>query len=128
MKKFVLLLLTLSLMTVFSGCGGSENVEIRIVIPAGTTEEFVYSEEEFSPDRNRIEVRTGADMPDASVLLRPASEPQKQEEGTYLTHGMRVRLDAQKGKWYRIGVKVQNPGDTDLVFVLTVSDAVVRIA
>lgn len=129
MKKFALLLLTFSLMTAFSGCGGSRDVEIHIVIPAGTTEEFVYSEAEVSPVWNRIEVRTTAQMPDTAVTLQPSSEPRQQTaEGTsYLTHGVRVRLEAEKGEWYRIGVKAHNPGDTDLVFVLTVSDAMVRI-
>lgn len=123
MKKLMGFLLTLSLMLAVSGCGGSKDVEIKIVIPAGTTEEFVYSEEEVSPDRDQIEVGTIPGMPDAEVILKPASNP----HGTYLTPGFPVRLEAEKGEWYRIGVRAQNPGDTDLVFVITVSHAVVRI-
>lgn len=128
MKKLAGLLAALSLMLVLSGCGGRD-VEIKIVIPAGTTETFVYSEEEISPKRNRIEVRVEAGAEDTAVLLQPVSGEQKQEEyGTYLTPGMPVKLEAEKGEWYRIGVKVPYSTDErEFVFHLTISNANVRI-
>lgn len=127
MKKMIGLLLALSLMLALSGCGG-KYVQISIVIPAGSTEEYIYSEEEVSPRRDYIAVRAEAGMADTAVILKPVSVQQERAyEAAYLTSGVEVRLDAEKDGWFRIGVKASNPTDIDQVYLLTVSNVNVRI-
>ncbi len=102
---------------------------IKIVIPAGSEEAFVYSEEEISPQRNYIVISSGDNLGDTEVVLKAVEVTEENAyEPTYLTPGMPVEMYAEKDAWFKIGVNVQNPTDTDKVVYVTVSPVEVRIA
>lgn len=48
MKKLIIFVLTLFFIVGLIGCAAQKEHAIRIVIPAGSQAEFVYSEEEIS--------------------------------------------------------------------------------
>ena len=53
------------------------------------------------------------------------------EENAYepilLTHDKPVTIDVEKGAWFKIGVSVQNPTDTDKIVSVEVKGIQVRI-
>lgn len=69
MKKLIALTLILAMLCVFSlvGCGKKDTYEVRITVPAGSTEEFVYSDEEISATGNKITISTGDGLGDTEV-------------------------------------------------------------
>ena len=104
----------LSIIAIFTlfGCGKKEKREIEILIPAGSTEAFVYSDEEIRPTGNKITIWSVAGLSDTEVILKPVEVKQENSyEPIYLTHGMPVKMDVEKGGWFKIGVSVQNDSD-----------------
>ena len=88
--------------------------EIEISVPAGSTEAFVYSNEEIRPTGNKITIWSGAGLGDTEVILKPVNE--NVETGyvaEYLTHGVPVKFDTSnvKSEWFKIGIAVQNDSD-----------------
>lgn len=75
-------------------------------IPAGSQEKFVYSNEEISATGNKIKISTGSGLSDTSVLLKSNEVEETGYVAEYLTPGMPVELDAQKGAWYKIGISM----------------------
>lgn len=105
------------------------NFDISIVIPAGSQEVFVYSEEEISPTKNQIIITAGENLGDTEVVLKPVETKQEQVyEPTYLTPGMPVKMDAEKGVVYQISVNISNPSDEDMVVHVNVKNIEVRIS
>lgn len=103
--------------------------DIKIVIPAGSQEQFVYSHEEISPVKNEITVLSGDGLGDTEVVLRPAeTNGEYASSPVYLTPGMSVKIDGEKGGWFQIGVNVQNQTDEDMVVYVKVKGVEVRIA
>lgn len=104
-----------------------DRFRIGIVIPAGSQAEFVYANEEISPTKSPIILSAGDHLDDTEVVLTrvPGSEALSQPQ--YLTPGMPLRLSAEKGSWYRIGVNVQNPTEQDITVFLDVRNVQVRI-
>lgn len=104
--------------------------DIKIVIPAGSQEKIVYSEEEISPWKNEIFLSAGEGLGDTEVSLKPveAKEENAYDTLVYLTHGMPVKMKAEKGRWFQIGVNVQNPTENDRVVFVHVENVEVRIA
>ena len=101
---------------------------LRIVVPAGSQEEFVYTEEEVSTVRNSIKIWSGDGLGDTEVLLFPVNKTA--ETGytdTYLTHGMSVEFDAENDTWFKIGVNMQNPTNEDIIVYVEVENVEVRI-
>ena len=101
---------------------------LRIVVPAGSQEEFVYTDEEVSTVRNSIKIWSGDGLGDTEVLLFPVNKTA--ETGyiaTYLTHGMHVEFDAEKDTWFKIGVNMQNPTNEDIIVYVEVENVEVRI-
>ncbi len=112
MKKLITLLLTFVCVLGMVGCSKIEKQEIEILIPTGSTETFVYSDEEIRPTGNKITIWAGAGLGDTEVILKPVEVKQENAyEPTYLTHGMSVKMDVEKGGWFKIGVSVQNDSD-----------------
>ena len=67
-------------------------------------------------------------MGDTEVVLKPIEvKEEKTYEPTYLTPGMPVEMDAEKGAWFKIGVSMQNPTDTDRIVYVEVEGVEVRI-
>ena len=108
----------------------AKEYQIRITIPAGNTEGFCYSDEEISPKRHTLTIANGSGLGDTEVILLPVEvkEENAYDEPAYITPGMPAKLEAEKGGWFRIGVKVQNPTAEDMDVYVKVRDVEVRIA
>ena len=101
---------------------------LRIVVPAGSQEEFVYTDEEVSTVRNSIKIWSGDGLGDTEVLLFPVNKTAETGyTATYLTHGMPVEFDAEKDTWFKIGVNMQNPTNEDIIVYVEVENVEVRI-
>jgi len=112
MKKYVVLILMILFVLPLTACGKDDKHVIEIMVPAGSTEAFVYSEEEIMANGNQITICSGAGLSDTEVILKPVDD--NVETGyvaEYLTHGMPVKLDAVKGEWFKVGVAVQNDSE-----------------
>lgn len=106
-----------------------DSYTLRIVVPAGSQEEFVYSDEEVSTIKNSIKIWSGDGLGDTEVLLSPVNETTETGyTATYLTHGMPVEFDAEKDTWFKIGVNMQNPTDEDIIVYVEVENVEVRIS
>ena len=105
-----------------------DSYTLRIVVPAGSQEEFVYTDEEVSTVRNSIKIWSGDGLGDTEVLLFPVNKTTETGyTATYLTHGMPVEFDAEKDTWFKIGVNVQNPTNEDIIVYVEVENVEVRI-
>ena len=101
---------------------------LRIVVPAGSQEKFVYTEEEVSTVRNSIKIWSGDGLGDTEVLLFPVNKTAETGyTATYLTHGMSVEFDAENDTWFKIGVNMQNPTNEDIIVYVEVENVEVRI-
>ena len=101
---------------------------LRIVVPAGSQEEFVYTEEEVSTVRNSIKIWSGDGLGDTEVLLFPVNKTAETGyTATYLTHGMSVGFDSENDTWVKIGVNMQNPTNEDIIVYVEVENVEVRI-
>ena len=104
-----------------------DSYTLRIVVPAGSQEKFVYTDEEVSTIRNSIKIWSGDGLGDTEVILSPVNKTtETRYTATYLTHGMPVEFDAEKDTWFKIGVNMQNPTNEDIVYV-EVENVEVRI-
>lgn len=127
MKKLITLVFSLICVFSLAGCGKNDNYKISITVPAGSTEAFVYSDEEISATGKKITISSGEGLGDTAVVLLPVNE--NVETGyvaTYLTHGMPVEFDAVQGEWFKIGVSMQNDTDTDKTVYVEVEGVEVR--
>ena len=105
-----------------------DSYTLRIVVPAGSQEEFVYTDEEVSTVRNSIKIWSGDGLGDTEVLLFPVNKTAETGyTATYLTHGMPVEFDAEKDTWFKIGVNMQNPTNEDIIVYVEVENVEVRI-
>ncbi|MBQ8858053.1 MAG: hypothetical protein IJ024_07930 [Lachnospiraceae bacterium] len=129
MRKYITIILSMICMLSLAACGKNDTYEIEIVIPAGSTEEFVYSDEEISPKRDTLTISTGTGIADTEVVLKTVEVKEENAyEPEYLTRGMPVKMDVEKGAWFKIGVAIQNPSDTDMTVSVEVEDVDVRIS
>ena len=106
-----------------------DSYTLRIVVPAGSQEKFVYTDEEVSTVRNSIKIWSGDGLGDTEVLLSPVNKTTETGyTATYLTRGMPVEFDAEKDTWFKIGVNMQNPTDEDIIVYVEVENVAVRIS
>ena len=95
--------------------------DIGITVPAGSQEEFVYSDEIICPIGDTITIWAGESLGDTTVVLQPIKVKEKTAyEPTYLTHGMPVKIDVEKGAWFKVGISMQNNGTEDIEEYVTV--------
>ena len=128
MKKLITLVLALVCVLALAGCGENDTYKVRITVPAGSTEAFVYSNEEISATGKKITISSGEGLGDTEVLLSPVNEDvETGYVATYLTPGMPVEFDAVMGEWFKIGVSMQNDTDTDKTVYVEVEGVEVRI-
>lgn len=132
MKKLIILLI-ICILTV-GGCTGNDTYKINITAPAGLTEEgiyqkeFVYSDAEISPKGNRLVIYSGQDLGDSLVVLMPVEvKEERVYEPIYITPGMPIEIEVEKGAWYKVGVAMQNSSDEDVRVTLTIENINVRI-
>ena len=106
-----------------------DSYTLKIIVPAGSQEQFVYAEEEISPLGKYITVSSGDGLGDTEVLLKTVKvKTETAYEPAYLTPGLPVKLEAEKGGWFRIGINMQNPTNEDIVVYVIVENVEVRIS
>ncbi len=108
----------------------TKEYQIRITIPAKSTGTFSYSDEEISPKGNTLTFYAGKGLGDTEIRLLPieVKEENTYDKSTYITQGMSVEMDAEKGGWFKIGVNIQNPTDKSKDVYISVENVEVRIA
>ena len=124
--------LAVSFAWVVWGQGGSYTV--HVTVPAGTMnefvyiEDFIYSDEEISPQKNQLTLKS-IDVPDRTeFVLKPIEVTEENAyERTYFTKGEPLLVDVEKGAWFKVGIALQNPTDEDIVVGITVENVKVRI-
>lgn len=128
MKKLITLVFISVCILALAGCGKNNTYKISITIPAGSTEAFVYSDEEISATGKKITISSGEGLGGTEVILSPVNE--NIETGyveTYLTPGMPVEFDAVADEWFKIGISMQNDTDTDKTVYVEVEGVEIRI-
>lgn len=126
-KRFIELILLLIFVLALVGCSSNKTYKVRITVPAGSTETFVYSDEEISPISNQITISSGEGLGDTAVILKTVEVKEKTAyESAYLTPGMPIKMKVEKNAWFKIGVSVQNPTDTDIDVYVEVRGVEVR--
>ena len=127
MKKTFTLLLVLVCVLGLIGCSAQKPYTIRIVVPAGNQEEFVYSEEEISPRKSQLDITSIDVSEDAKFVLKSTEVMQENTfECTNFPKGEPMVIDVEKGAWYKIGIAMQNPTDEDIIVFFYVENAKVR--
>ena len=129
-----IMLLALAVALAWAIWGQGETYTIRVTVPAGTMDEFVYiedfiySDEEISPQKSRLELKA-INIPDRTeFVLKPIEVTEENAyERTYLNNGEPLLVDVEKGAWFKIGIALQNPTDEDIVVGITVENVKVRI-
>ena len=108
----------------------AKEYKIRITIPAGSTEPFCYSDEEISPKGKTLTFYAGEGLGDTEITLLPVEVRRENayDEPVYITPGMPVKIDVEKGAWFKIGVNIQNPTDENKDVYISVRNVEVRIA
>ena len=128
MKKLITFVLALVCVLGLVGCSAQKEYAIRVVVPAGNQGEFVYSEEEISPCKKQLDIKSIDMSEDARFVLKPIEETQENAyECTNFPKGEPMLIDAEKGAWYKIGVSTENPTDEDIIVVFHVVNVKVRI-
>ena len=128
MKRLIAFILTLVCVLGLVGCSAQKEYTVRIVVPAGNQGGFVYSEEEISSRKSRLEIKS-IDMPeDAEFVLRSVGETQENVyECTHFPKGEPMLIDVEQGAWYKIGIAMENPTAEDIIVVFHVVGVKVRI-
>lgn len=127
MKRLFTWVILVGLVLAMTACGG-QGEEITIRIPAHTPMGAVYADTQICSTGQKVTIRMEPGSTDTAVFLKPVEEQHPQTpEGTYLTGGAPVTLDAQRGVWYRVGIRGGNPTDQEITVVLTVSGCELRI-
>lgn len=128
-KKVTTLVFAFVFVLGLTGCGKNDSYKIRITVPAGSTEVYVYSDEEISPTGNKITISSGEGLGDTEVVLKPieVKEENAYDEAEYLTPGMPVKMDAEKGAWFKVGISMQNKTDTEITVYVEIEGVEVRI-
>ena len=108
----------------------TKEYQIRITIPAGSTEPVCYSNAEISPKGNTLTFYAGEGLGDTEITLLPVEvrEEKAYDEPAYITPGMPVKMEVEKGAWFKIGVNIQNPTDESKDVYVSVKNVEVRIA
>ena len=134
MKKTIALVLALVCILSWFIWGQGETYTIHVTVPAGTMDEFVYiedfiySDEEISPQKNQLTLKS-IDVPDRTeFVLKPIEVTEENAyERTYFNKGEPLLIDVEKGAWFKIGIALQNPTDEDIVVGITVENVKIRI-
>ena len=126
MKKWIAVMLLAALL--LAGCGKQSTFRVQITVPAGSEKAFYFSEEQIAAVGKKITVSAGPELGDTQVLLCPVGDTVTAGYvATALTPGKPVTFDADKGRWFTVGISVQNNTDTDKTFFVEVKGVEVRI-
>ena len=128
MKRLIAFILILVCVLGLVGCSAQKEYAIRIVVPAGNQGEFVCSEEEISPRKSQLDIKSIDLSEDAEFVLMPIGETQDDVyKCTNFPKGEPILIDAEKGAWYKIGIAMENPTNEDIVVVFHIVNAKVRV-
>ena len=128
MKRLIAFILTLVCVLGLVGCSAQKEFAVRIVVPAGNQGDYIYSEEEISPCKSQLDIKSIDMTVDAGFVLMPVGETQENAyECTNFPKGEPMLLDVEKGAWYKIGIAIENPTDEDIVVVFHIVNAKVRV-
>ena len=129
-KTFTLLLAVLFVVVCVVGlirCSAQKTYTIKIVVPAGNQDEFIYSEEEISPRKSQLDITSIDVSEDAKFVLKSTEVMQENTfECTNFPKGKPMLIDVEKGAWYKVGIAMQNPTDEDIIVFFYVENAKVR--
>ena len=126
MKKLAVFFFVLVFAFGLIGCVNQKEHTIRIVIPAGSQAEFIYSEEEITTLGNQFTIKS-IDVPDKTSIVLKAVETEGEDISSFFIKGEPMVVYAEEGTWYKIGIAMQNPTDEDIVVVVNIENAKVRI-
>ncbi len=128
------MILALAVVLAWVVWGQGETYTVHVAVPAGTMDEFVYiedfiySDEEISPQKNQLTLKS-IDVPDRTeFVLKPIEVTEENAyERTYFSKGESLLIGVEKDAWFKIGIALQNPTDEDIVVGITVENVKVRI-
>lgn len=123
MRKAYLIVILLMLLFTITSCDKRSDFEISIVIPAA---EYVYSDEEISPLKSHITISSSEESGDTQIVLK-AVESKSIYRTSYLTPGIPIEMDVEKGAWFKVGVSIKNTTDEDIKVQIRIQDIEVRI-
>jgi hypothetical protein len=83
MKRLIAFILTLVCVLGLVGCSAQKDYAVRIVVPAGNQGEFVYSEEEISPRKSQLDIKSIDMSEDAEFVLKPIEEKQEKKSRSF---------------------------------------------
>ena len=128
MKRLIAFILTLVCVLGLVGCSAQKDYAVRIVVPAGNQDEFIYSEEEISPRKSQLDITSIDVSENAKFVLKPTEAMQENTfECTNFPKGKPMLIDVEKGAWYKVGIAMQNPTDEDIIVFFYVENVKVRI-
>lgn len=128
MKKWIAFVLALVCVFDLAGCASTEQHTIEFTIPAGNTEDFVFSSEEISPKAGKLKISAGAGISDDEMMLLPVEVCEENAyEPILLKQGKPVRVDVEKGAWFKIGVAKRNTADVPIAVEVIVENVEIRI-
>ncbi len=94
---------------------------VAITIPAGSGEGPFYSDDIIVAHSNHIDILSGKGLPDTSVYL--IGEDGSVTEAGYLTTGLKLNIDVEKGKSYKIGIRTSGERSESRVVYVAVKPA-----
>ena len=129
MKKLIVLMLTVLCAAALVGCdNGSDSYTLEIIIPAGSTEAFVYADEEISPKKDTLKISAGAGIASAEVFIKTVEVKEENDyEPVLLQQNEPVKIDVERNAWFKLGVGMQNPSDKDITVAVKVENVEIRI-
>ncbi|MBE5785126.1 MAG: hypothetical protein E7330_04930 [Clostridiales bacterium] len=129
MKRSLAFFLLLSLFISLYGCRKQDAFAIEFTIPAGSGAEYVFADEEISPNKNRLRLRAGAGYGEAVFILKPVETKKENacDVSVTLMQGKTVTVDVEKDAWFRIGILKANPNGAAAAASVYVEDVTLRI-
>ena len=128
MKKLSAFVFLLVCMLSLTSCGDrAESHTVEIIIPAGSTDAFIYSKEEISPLKDTLTITAGAGISETEVILKTVTVKEKTAyEPAVLTQTKPVKMNVEKGGWFKIGVAIQNPSDKNITVAVKVENVKIK--
>lgn len=105
-----------------------KSYKISITIPAHSNADFVFADAEICPQGSSIAIYEGEHFGDSSVILQSVDADGAILGPAYITPGMATEFNVEKGKWYKVGIDMQNPNDEPERIYVEIKNVEVRIA
>lgn len=129
MKKLFAIVLCLVLAAGIAGCS-KVTYRIGITIPSESPDGYAWSDEEISPHAKKITIHSSDELGDVEIILKPveAKEENAYDEPVHIARGESVTLNAEKGAWFRIGIRMLENAVPGKVKFFEIKDIEVRIS